>query len=202
MPNWIANRLTIECDAKRLDEVLAYLKGDNGVIDFNSIKRMPLELDVTDCSDGSIGLEFVQSGQTVEEFKKFKGWDTERIEESVDLGLQYYSNIKKHGHKTWYGWRIEHWGTKWNASEPVMDSENEIYFETAWAGVPELMSEVVALFPDVKFYYVYADEDAGYNTGNGVAENGELCMTWASGATPEAMDNYTAAWGFSPNDYE
>jgi hypothetical protein len=83
-----------------------------------------------------------------------------------------------------------------------MDSENEIYFETAWAGVPELMSEVVALFPDVKFYYVYADEDRGYNTGSGVAENGELCMTWASDATPEAMDNYVAAWGFSPDDYE
>lgn len=34
----------------------------------------------------------------------------------------------------WYDWSIEHWGTKWDACEPYVDTANSaVYFDTAWS---------------------------------------------------------------------
>ena len=44
----------------------------------------------------------------------------ERHNMSVDafltLGKQYLDNILEHGSPTWYDWRIQNWGTKWDLS--------------------------------------------------------------------------------------
>lgn len=67
----------------------------------------------------------------------------------------------------WHDWRILNWGTKWNAYRTEKaEEENTLYFLTAWGGVPELMNVLAYKFPNVTFYYDYADEDIAYNVGS------------------------------------
>ena len=65
----------------------------------------------------------------------------------------------------WYGWRRKNWGNKWNARNSELVADNVIEFETAWSGVPELMSKLGLIFEDVEFLYQFADEDIGCNVG-------------------------------------
>ena len=63
-------------------------------------------------------------------------------------------------------WCIDNWGTKWNAYKTfIVPEENTLFFDTAWSGVPELMNFLASKFPNVTFYYDYADEDISYNIG-------------------------------------
>lgn len=71
----------------------------------------------------------------------------------------------------WYTWNSRNWGTKWN-SYSCESKNGEYFFETAWAGVPDLISKMANLFPSIKIQYDYADEDTGYNVGSYVFENG------------------------------
>jgi hypothetical protein len=77
---------------------------------------------------------------------------------------------EKYGEENcWYDWSIKNWGTKWNAYHQLHDrssaEDGVVYFDTAWSGVPELMSKLARIFPDVTFYYEFADEDFGNNVG-------------------------------------
>lgn len=77
---------------------------------------------------------------------------------------------EKYGEENcWYDWSIKNWGTKWNAFHQLHDrssaEDGVVYFDTAWSGVPELMSKLARIFPDVTFYYEFADEDFGNNVG-------------------------------------
>ncbi len=37
------------------------------------------------------------------------------------LGRQYQQNLQQYGHFSWYHWRLQHWGTKWNAYNCEME---------------------------------------------------------------------------------
>lgn len=57
-------------------------------------------------------------------------------EDVINYGKQIYENIRDYGHKDWYGWRLEHWGTKWNSYSNNQDSTPncvKLKFETAWS---------------------------------------------------------------------
>ena len=60
-------------------------------------------------------------------------------------------------------WMRRNWGTKWGAySQPdLRNTEDTIYFQTAWNGVPELIQKVAWIFPNVILEYSFADEDLG-----------------------------------------
>ena len=49
----------------------------------------------------------------------------------------YQANKAKYGFESWYEWRVENWGTKWDACEVQFTDEDDnvalIYFETAWS---------------------------------------------------------------------
>jgi len=99
------------------------------------------------------------------------------------------SNLDKYGHKNWYDWCVNNWGTKWNAGgdNPDMmvdydydeDGDTVIalfQFDTAWApplGVleklmdthPELSIECRYHEPGVGFFGVWTDgSDRCYET--------------------------------------
>ena len=109
---------------------------------------------------------------------------------AINLAKKYLANISKYGHDTWYNWSYANWGTKWNAYQCEMIGYNTVEFQTAWSGVPKLMSAVVSKFPDVDFDYMYADEDAGYNVGYGYSWDGELLMRYPDGGSDEAFEIY------------
>lgn len=62
-------------------------------------------------------------------------------------------------------WARKNWGSKWGAyGQPdTRNTENTIYFETTWNGVPDLIHKIAWMFPGVTIEYSYADEDFGQN---------------------------------------
>lgn len=188
MPNQVTNRLTIKGSDAQVKEVLDFLKSTNSkgeiiLIDFNKIEPMPEALDISSDSDGEIGMKYILASQPnymtkialakypelrnlVVEVDGIRMSDPKRYEDIIKKGKQYLRNIADYGCKTWYEWRIEHWGTKWNAYETSMVDATTLEFLTAWSGVPELIKKLATKFPDVEFEYIYADEDLGYNVGS------------------------------------
>lgn len=73
--------------------------------------------------------------------------------EALELGERYYLNRLKYGAKTWFYWRAQNWGTKWNASEVELSEHHEtgepvIWFETAWAPPMPIIEKLSREFPE------------------------------------------------------
>ena len=83
-----------------------------------------------------------------------------------DFQYQMYREIGKikYGFPSWFGWRTENWGTKWNASETETD-ENYIYFATAWSTPFKIFIEMSKKNPKTYFQVKYYDEAIGRNCG-------------------------------------
>jgi hypothetical protein len=82
--------------------------------------------------------------------------------------------------KGWYEWRIEHWGTKWDAefedvTEPlrVRRTRATYVFLTAWAPPVEWLQPASEVFPELTFRLDYVDQDGGYSGAQEV-RNGEV----------------------------
>jgi hypothetical protein len=190
MPNHIQNRLRLEGAKEQISEVFDFLRSEkleDGVhapMDFNKITPMPEELNVTagspqDCiawmlfgvKDRNSSAEiFVE--QTRRNLRKA---EPDRLRTYVEDAIKYRDNYKNYGYCTWYEWAIANWGTKWNAyGQPdKRNDETAIWFETAWSNVEQLIQRASRRFPAVTFYYTYADEDTGSNTGDLVIVGGK-----------------------------
>lgn len=66
---------------------------------------------------------------------------------SIAEGQARIDNMKEYGHADWYGWSVEHWGTKWNAyevnwQEPKHGGQScVVSMQTAWsAPMPALVA--------------------------------------------------------------
>lgn len=98
----------------------------------------------------------------------------------------------------WYHWRIDNWGTKWNALEPHQENYNTFIFETAWSGVPNLILEMSKQSPEVLIKYEYADEDTGSNCAEYIFKGGETIKV----NEPEkgSKEAYELAFRLRPHD--
>ena len=57
------------------------------------------------------------------------------ISKSYDAGKQLVNNYTEHGATTWFDWRCQNWGTKWNAcNTEITDKGDDVVlrFNTAW----------------------------------------------------------------------
>lgn len=105
--------------------------------------------------------------------------DNGKITLSFNLSVPTPENllsIDKVGEYGWYDWRIENWGTKWDASnaEPVFQNGNLYYFaDTAWAPPTAWLEKVSAIYPELTFT-VYYDEPGMCFAGKSVFINGEF----------------------------
>jgi hypothetical protein len=192
VPNYIKNRLTVK---EKAGEVFAFLKGDESAIDFNKIIPMPECLNIDETSLGDEGMKYLYLSATEDLFRgkeideiKNRLIQRKQFEEAVELGKKYLLNIANTGSKTWYDWSRKNWGTKWNALEPSIVSENCIEFDTAWNGVVELMEKLSTVFPESTFEYKYADEDTGCNCGHGTIKNGVSEMVFPEKFSREAYE--------------
>ena len=91
-------------------------------------------------------------------------------------GQQALDNLKKYGYKDWYNWRINNWGTKWDACEGGMrDSEWEVEatFDTAWAPPTPWLEKVSAKYKRLKFTLEYSEEGMGFE-GKAFAKAGDI----------------------------
>jgi hypothetical protein len=70
----------------------------------------------------------------------------------------------------WYEWRIEHWGTKWDAEfddigEPlrIRRTRATYVFLTAWAPPIEWLGPASEAYPELIFRLDYSDQDGLYS---------------------------------------
>jgi Ferredoxin-like domain in Api92-like protein len=67
------------------------------------------------------------------------------------------------GQPRWIAWRIENWGTKWNAVSPTLSGtlqsgELRYRFRTAWTPPVEWLQSVAAAHPGLRFELTYEEE--------------------------------------------
>ena len=195
MPNHVTNQLKIIASTpERLQEIREFIRGEeDGVelpIDFNKILPMPesLRIDSGSRTDSSIAVLLHQSGAS-EKLREMLDYHWVKQEGITDLdalakrlidegdvnledGRIALENLANYGHKDWYSWANERWGTKWNAYDQKDDGET-ISFDTAWSTPLPVLEALSMLFPDVQFNVRYADEDLGHNVGEFTLLGGE-----------------------------
>lgn len=148
MPNHVRNRVVFNGTKEEVAKVFAFIKGENGAIDFNSIIPRP------------DGIQNTVSGNTLEVADKEWMWR-----------LRY-------GFPSWYEWRCAKWDTKWNAYEIEIIGDDvsgidTIEFETAWSAPHAVIIRLAKCFPNVEILHKWADEDTAYNCGEREYRNGE-----------------------------
>lgn len=88
-------------------------------------------------------------------------------DEMYCLGRHIYQNIQKYGYVSWYDWRIDNWGTKWNTEEASIymeiDDDKIIYnFKTAWSAPCEAILELSKQYPEAVISMDDNQEDGMY----------------------------------------
>ena len=221
MPNHVENIIQLRGDQKRIREMLEQIKDDDfgiGTIDFQKVIPMPASLDIISGSKTHTGFSEYQRfievytfgvERTQEELLNIPK-DREQLyrekfcpemdDETWDLGRQAFQNKLLYGHTDWYQWRIDNWGTKWNAygyEEGVDYSESEgIYCQTAWSAPHPVMEKLAQMFPDVEMSHAWADEDLGSNCGRVLYIGGECVEEYIPETNIEAMEFACSVWEY------
>lgn len=182
MPNHITSIL------KAPANVIAALKGEKDLVDFNTMIPMPESLRNITCNGdekmvellngklalnpspddllGSLQLSYVLRDLRDGGMTK---WDDARFENFMTM----LRNQREHGVTSWYDFGCERWGTKWNAYD-IEEVEGGIKFETAWRAPHPVIAALAAKFPDEKISHEWADEDIGSNLGRRVYQFGAV----------------------------
>lgn len=173
MPNWCSNRLTIEAKSDKDAEILisAFKLGDRD-FSFNAIIPRPKELNILQGSVTSLAKEYlletsIADPKLLERINK--RWrsktklvhcddpfsDDIRFGEGYEAFLKYVKavaeNISKFGHPNWFGWSMENWGVKWDASSSKLTQKGKVLifeFETAWAPPVPVFEYIAEHFAD------------------------------------------------------
>jgi hypothetical protein len=80
----------------------------------------------------------------------------------------------------WYSWRVENWGTKWNAQAPrlsgtLKSGDLRYRFLTAWTPPYEWLQTVAPTYPSLTFHLRY-QEEMGHFEGDARWEGGKLVV--------------------------
>ena len=217
MPNYVVNKLTIKGDDNEIEKMLLEIENDNEHIDFNKIVPMPTELSEIDESSRTYEyltyyLTKTEQTQFIEEISKnhssmryskffIENKTDEELNTMFKEGERFFNIYKKYGFVSWYPWAIHNWGVKWNASDTEEYDYNnmaELYFTTAWYGVPMLIEKLVKKYPNLQFEYKFADENAGYNCAiGGSLGNGEFEFFELEDMSKDAKMVYMECWRYS-----
>lgn len=160
MPNWTSNSIRIEGAEPDLRAFLEAVKWQDEIFDFNRIIPMP-EL-----------LKHTGSGYQTIDGKEVREWYVIGNETALltnDKAVRLFTpeeeaTLKEIGHRDWYTWCSENWGTKWNAcrAELAEDCAKEGYieirFETAWAPPMPVIEKMFEMFPKLSFVCTWENE--------------------------------------------
>ena len=204
MPNYVKNFLSFDGDPVQVDRLFSAIKGENGLMDFNKLIPMPSELEIESGSRTAAGfkkyMEFVaDTGFSTEMEPAYLAAHPEIDREEWDLGKQAYQNIQKYGCPTWYEWRIQNWGAKWNASgAEVLDGW--LSFLTAWNAPKQILEKLSQMFPSITIHHVWADEDIGHNCGDRTYKNGTVTQEHLP-TGQEAVELGCDLWNIDPEEF-
>ena len=204
MPNYVKNNLSFDGAPAQVGRLFSAIKGENGLIDFNKLIPMPPELEIEAGSRTTAGFKrylafLAGAGFRTEMEPAYLASHPEIDREEWELGKQAYQNIQNYGFPTWYEWRIQNWGTKWNASSAEV-SDGQFSFLTAWNDPKPVIEKLSQIFPTVSIHHVWADEDIGYNCGERTYHNGTITQE----NTPtghEAVELSCDLWDIDPEEF-
>lgn len=197
MANWVLSKINAS------NEVINALKNDKGEIDFNTVLLRPAifkefgefipvilrsdlenlvkHLNAKDKENGLEPLSERLANTPADKLAEVEKQVRESIEreaaiidkiDAKDLALQAYCKLTT-GSSDPLDWSTEHWGTKWNASEVIID-DKYLEMQTPWNFPFPVICELSKKFPDETISVDYADEDLGYNCGSFAVKNGEV----------------------------
>jgi Ferredoxin-like domain in Api92-like protein len=169
MPNWCSTDFVVSGPAEGITRFREAVRGsdDSGEspLDFNRLIPMPSELVGTVADFGTAYEVYYGDVERILEYPWVKrlGIETvERLQEHFDadpkhraIADQWKGNIEKYGAPSWYEWRREHWGTKWNACDAEVtdngDGSLHVNFGTAWSFPWPVFEKLVSEFPQLLF---------------------------------------------------
>ena len=201
MPNHVKNIISISGSKESIARCSEQIfKG--GKLSFNNIKPMPEELNVECGSLVYAAMDWMNAGKLRREkieddvAKKY-GIDSNEAKSRLQV---YADNVAKFGHPTWYGWRCEHWGTKWDAYDVEVLEREDTFIQfncfTAWSTPLEVIKTLAEQYPDLTIDVDYADENLGDNRGSYGIRDGHL---WAE---ERDYDFACEMWGYDPEEEE
>lgn len=121
--------------------------------------------------------ELIVSGE-IEEMDKWRMALTndESIEPTLDFNKIVPEPRWEEDSQDWYQWRIDNWGTKWNANDVDTNNDlNEIlyHFDTAWGPPIEFVETAAKKFPNLYFQIAFYEEGCCF-AGMNEFKDGEL----------------------------
>lgn len=212
MPNFCVNVVTFGSKADLQKALTFSSKGRQGeddyILDLDKLIPMPKSLDIVSgsTSDSSYGAYCYLAGKDTPERKRFLSTyennkepgetveqflarvDGDEFMPSLALGKQIAENLRLYGVPTWFEWRIEHWGTKWNTWGGAL-LEDGIVFYTAWScPVPALLELSKHLANEMTV--MYSEEGDPAMTTVLTIDHGEVVFSAEEVAEPEGDEEY------------
>ncbi len=181
MPNNITNKLIIKGENKKVQEVLNFIK---------------IEKEDSEVINGIGTIDF----NKITPMPKWVYGSNSNVN-----GISRKDEEKYAEENTCIKWSRKNWGTKWNAYSQgdKRNTENTIYFQTAWNGVPSLISKIAWIFTDVVIEYSWADEDFGHNVARFKFNDTEVLEEYApDGGTKEAYELAFEITQSTPEDHD
>ena len=217
MANKIANKLVVNATTEEdIEKFLSAIIGrENGEflhIDFERIFPTPKCLPDTLCdSEHEIALYYYLMTTGNEDMVDklftfpqlfsmdiYKDKTEKELSDYKVLGEKIFNIAQQCGSIDWYDWRISNWGTKWNAYETdtdcPCDGSVELHFQTANDGVIPIIEKLVEMFPNLEFFYKYADEVIACNCGEAYGVDGNASFNFTEDDSDEAMALYIECW--------
>ena len=196
MPNWCDNQLEVVGDRDELQRFVDATKNNN--------------------EEGSHGLNhlFPIPEQLVE---TTSGWFSDPDEQAKQTAKEE-ANVAKFGHKDWYDWALENWGSKWGASnfqwtsfDYELDEESVLHgapssvlkvkdtdkyiganFQSAWSPCDGLIKTISTQFPTLIFSVVSTEESDAFACYS-IFRNGEVVVEdGEQPQMPKELEEYLA----------
>jgi hypothetical protein len=145
MPNYCNNVVEIRGPAASVKALVDHK------LDFMKIHPYPKALDITAGREGA-----------------------DDSPEQIRLVAAEESNLEKYGHKNWYDWCVNNWGTKWNAGgdndamqvdydEDVDNQGTALFqFDTAWAPPLGVLEKLMETHPELSIECRYHEPGVGF----------------------------------------
>lgn len=231
MPNHVVSKVTMKNIGKR-KEYYSNLDTDNPYFDFNKIIEQPEELSIEDGSTTMWGIYAYLTAcykgvnrylnplanhaadstklminpnclPSNEDLEKAANRLHKSLNELEEIGKTAIENARKYGAVTWYNWRCENWGCKWNSYDLSIKDDDTIFITTPWSPPEGIFIKLSKDNPYDPIYVQYANEDPSIG---GYLEylDGELVQDDPyEYSTEESVLNYEELWGVNYlEDYE
>ena len=185
MPNWCVNHIVVtgsdEDIALFVQKCIGRDEKGESCFDFNSLTLMPAILEGTVCGGpvddallvvGRDELAWIH-GSSLED--RMKHWGVADIEalttkigpDAFEKARQSIRAFEQTGAPNWYVWSNKNWGTKWNASDFAVISEErgryECRFETAWSPPEPVYMKLAEIFPHLCFEISGGDDQLNFD---------------------------------------